>query len=587
MKLKIRILSVKSVFIYFIVISGCVFLILLFFSLNQQRQKAVSFIQKNYSNFSSYASKRQSMIINGVRILPKLSEFYVSPDPEANDFEEMLISFLGNHSYFSNIFLADSRGNVLTNVFPLIEEINFSNDQWFQDAVNSKNLALSIYHINQSCDCPVIFIAYPILDEKDRVEKILVVAENLNWLVDLLPYFNLSPDNIITIFNSEKTVLFRYPANEEIIGKKVPYYEDKMPKQGIVQIKELRDDNGEKWLHAITPVEMGDYTDNNIFISISTPLSILYSPINRQIFVNALISISIISVVFLSIWIVINNLFLIPIDKLNRATVHIIKGNYDFRVKPPIGYGELKQLAEVFNLTINTLDRREKDLKIETKKSRFYTRVLKKTLNDVVDAICSLMEFNDQYTSIHQKRVSELTLLIAKELGLNKKDIEGLRVASLLHDIGKISLPNEILTKSEQLTGLETQIIRDHPSCGYEILKNIRFRYPIALIILQHHERLNGSGYPQSLKSDEIHFGAKILMVADVVEAMVSHRPYRPAPGLGKALEEITKNKGILYDERVVDCCIQLLREKKNIFTHSYHFFDEEKSENVEKNIPT
>ena len=473
---------------------------------------------------------------------------------------------------------------MLTKIFPLNEEINFSNDQWFQDAVNSKNMTLSSYHINKSCDCPVIFIAYPLPDEKDHVEKILVVAENLNWLVDLLPYFNLSPDNVITIFNSEKTTLFRYPADEEIIGRKVFYHEEKILKHGVTQIIELRDNDGEKWLHAVTPVEMGTHTED-IFICISIPLSILYSPINRQILVNALISISILSIIFFSIWIVINNLFLIPIDKLNRATVNIIKGNYDFRLKPPFGYGELKQLAEVFNLTISTLDKREKDLKKETQKSRLYIRILKKTLNDVVDAISSFMDFGDQYTSIHQKRVSELAVLIAKELGLNKKDIEGLRVASLLHDIGKISIPNEILTKTGPLNDLETQIIRDHPSCGYEILKNIRFRFPIALIVLQHHERLNGSGYPKGLKSDEIHFGAKILMVADVFEAMVSHRPYRPAPGLVEALEELTKNKGILYDEKVVECCINLIRKKREIFTYACHLCNEEKSEKMDNNV--
>jgi HD-GYP domain-containing protein (c-di-GMP phosphodiesterase class II) len=141
--------------------------------------------------------------------------------------------------------------------------------------------------------------------------------------------------------------------------------------------------------------------------------------------------------------------------------------------------------------------------------------------------------------------------------------IEGIRIASLIHDIGKIGIPAEILSKPDRLSEIEYSLIKDHSQMGYDILKSIDFPWPIAQIVLQHQERLNGSGYPQGLKGDDILLEAKIIAVADVIEAMSSHRPYRPALGIDQALEEISKNKGILYDPEVVDTCLMLFKEKQ------------------------
>ncbi|MEA1939751.1 MAG: HD domain-containing phosphohydrolase, partial [Candidatus Caldatribacteriota bacterium] len=151
---------------------------------------------------------------------------------------------------------------------------------------------------------------------------------------------------------------------------------------------------------------------------------------------------------------------------------------------------------------------------------------------------------------------------IAKELNLSPDKIEGIRIASLIHDIGKISVPTEILSKSTTLTDLEFSLIKEHSQTGYDILKHIDFSYPVASIVLQHHERINGTGYPNNLKDKEILPEAKIMAVADVVEAMSSHRPYRSALGIDAALEEISKNKGIFYDPKVVDVCLKLFKQK-------------------------
>ncbi|MDD5772522.1 MAG: MEDS domain-containing protein [bacterium] len=188
---------------------------------------------------------------------------------------------------------------------------------------------------------------------------------------------------------------------------------------------------------------------------------------------------------------------------------------------------------------------------------------LREAINGTIQAIVSTVETRDPYTAGHQRRVSDLARSIAKEMCLSEKQIDGIRIAGSVHDLGKISVPSEILTKPGKITDMEFNIIKTHPQTGYNILKNIDFPWPIAQIILQHHERENGSGYPGGIKGKDILLEAKIIAVADVVEAMASHRPYRASYSIKKALKEIASNKGILYDPDVVDICQKLFTEKK------------------------
>jgi len=187
---------------------------------------------------------------------------------------------------------------------------------------------------------------------------------------------------------------------------------------------------------------------------------------------------------------------------------------------------------------------------------------LKINMDATIDTMANMIEVKDPYTSGHQKRVSQLATAIAERLNLSHDKVEGIRIASLIHDIGKIGIPTEILSKSTVLSDIEFNLIKAHSQIGYDILKSIDFTYPVAQIVLQHHEKIDGSGYPNHLKGAEILLESKIICVSDVVEAMSSHRPYRPALGIDAALEEISKNKGILYDPEVVNICIKLFKEK-------------------------
>ena len=187
---------------------------------------------------------------------------------------------------------------------------------------------------------------------------------------------------------------------------------------------------------------------------------------------------------------------------------------------------------------------------------------LKRTMSGTVQAMAHTVETRDPYTAGHQQRVALLARAIAEKMGLSEAQSEGVYMAGIIHDLGKISVPAEILSKPGQINEMEFGLIKTHPRAGYDILRKIEFAWPIAQIVLQHHERMDGTGYPNGIAGEEILLEARILAVSDVVESMASHRPYRPSLGVAPALEEISKNKGVLFDPDVVDACLGLFSEK-------------------------
>ena len=249
------------------------------------------------------------------------------------------------------------------------------------------------------------------------------------------------------------------------------------------------------------------------------------------------------------------------VDDPKIAETALEIGAYGYIIKP------FRNNELIINIQ-NSLRRRELEINGRSYRKNLEqmvaqrTNKLRKVLEGIIHAMSLTVESRDPYTAGHQRRVAKLAAAVAKEMNLSKDRIEGIHMAGMIHDIGKISIPAEILTKPGRITEYEFGIIKLHPKVGFEILKQIEFPWPVAQMVYQHHERLDGSGYPQGLSGEAILLQAKILGVADVVESMASHRPYRPALGIEKALEEISQNKGILYDPDVVDACLRLFKEK-------------------------
>jgi putative nucleotidyltransferase with HDIG domain len=212
----------------------------------------------------------------------------------------------------------------------------------------------------------------------------------------------------------------------------------------------------------------------------------------------------------------------------------------------------VKQRTSELHKEVKQREKTEEDLEESNIK-------LQKLMQDTLKLMASVVEIRDPYTAGHQQNVATLAALISQEMNLEKDVADAVKVAATIHDVGKIRIPIEILNKSRKLIDIEMDIVKTHPITGYQLLKDIDFPWPIAKIVLQHHERLDGTGYPNGLKGDEILFEAKLLGVADVVEGITYHRPYRAGLGLDSAIKEIRKNRGILYDPDVVDAALKII----------------------------
>jgi len=218
----------------------------------------------------------------------------------------------------------------------------------------------------------------------------------------------------------------------------------------------------------------------------------------------------------------------------------------------------LKMVGEIF---ANARERKQSDEELKETMQQLRT-----AMGGVIQAMALTVESRDPYTAGHQRRVADLARAIAQKMGLGIDEIEAIRLGGIIHDLGKISVPAEILSKPGRISLLEFELIKSHPLTAFDILKTIEFPWPLAHIVLQHHERFDGSGYPYGLTGEEINQHARILAVADVVEAMASHRPYRAALGIATALEEILQKRDVLYDPEVVDACEILFSSENYTF---------------------
>lgn len=237
------------------------------------------------------------------------------------------------------------------------------------------------------------------------------------------------------------------------------------------------------------------------------------------------------------------------------------RGASDF-VQKPVRISEF--VARLKRVLLERALRKERNQ--ATEKLKVNLDKFRRAMEGIVQAMSLAVELRDPYTAGHQQRVANLASAIATTMGLPEETIYALRMASSIHDIGKITIPAEILCKPGRLNYLEYELIKNHVIAGYNILKKVEFPWPLAEIIVQHHERIDGSGYPKGLSGNQIRIEARILAVADVFETISSHRPYRPSLGQGRAMEELNENKGLLYDETVSESCLEV------IATQKFHF---------------
>jgi len=284
-------------------------------------------------------------------------------------------------------------------------------------------------------------------------------------------------------------------------------------------------------------------------VSMRIPLSEAYANANRFTIKLSILLLLVLCVLFAFQYFIYNRLLIEPLGRIREKALQIKRDKEGLgETMPEMAGKELNDLTTAFN-----------DMSISLKNNMDN---LQETINGSVFALAKAGEFMGLYTGGHPERVANLAAAIARELDLSDDRIRGIRVMGLLHDIGKIVVPREILSKPTILSDREWGIIREHPKAGSDILKKISFPWPVAEAVLHHHERVDGSGYPSHLKGSDISLEAKILSVSEVVESIASHQLYRPGHGVEAALEEIGRNKDTLYDAGIVDACLRLFREK-------------------------
>jgi putative two-component system response regulator len=256
-------------------------------------------------------------------------------------------------------------------------------------------------------------------------------------------------------------------------------------------------------------------------------------------------------------------IFITAVDDVSRKIKGFELGAVDYITKPFLAE-EVRERVRT-HLALKSMHEQLTDRNVNLELMvREKTIELEKMLEATISTITLMAEIRDPYTSGHQQRVADLACAIAKHMGFSKDNLRAVELAGILHDIGKIRVPTSVMNRPGRLLEIERELLKIHPEVGYNLLKRIPFKLPVAEIVYQHHERMDGSGYPRGLKDDQILLEARILAVADVTEAQSSYRPYRPALGIDVALAEISKNSGMLYDTKVVEVCLSLFKE--NLF---------------------
>ncbi len=466
--------------------------------------------------------------------------------------DRALAARLEQEPSLANISLARANGDVICNATPTAQRISIADRDHFKVAIQTREFAAAGYIISRSTGKPGIGFGYPVLDEAGAPRAVVAIALSLAWLKQEWAKAQLPHGSLVTVVDGGGQVLARYPDPEEWVGKsaaELPLFKDLLAKGGEGTEEGIGLD-GLQRIHGFVPLHRT--ASGQAYLSVGIPKDVVVGPGERAFAMRVLVELVLFVLTFGAVWLGSESLFMRPIAALAAAAKELGKGNLAARAGFKASGDEIGQLAQSFDRMANAYQHHEE--------------ILRKSLEQSIQAISGAEEMRDPYIARHQKRVAKLAVAIARELGLPNDEIHGIELAASVHDFGKMQIPAEILSKRGQLADAEFALYKTHAQAGYDVLKDIAFPWPIAALVWQHHERLDGSGYPQGLKGEQILLGSRIIAVANAVEDMASDKPYRPALGVDVALAEIETGRGTAFDPAVVDACLKLFREGRFSF---------------------
>jgi putative nucleotidyltransferase with HDIG domain len=539
-------------------------LLLMLLAAQEQRQLAVADILSDTERLVALATLQEQELIDTTRqLLVALAELPDLRSGDATRCTALLSDLLPRYTRYLNLGLIDARGYVLCSAIPHDDPVYAGDRAYFLRAIETRDFSIGDYQIGRITGAPSLNFGYPVHDDAGQVRGVVFAAVDYRWLseVEAETQSRLPQGSTITKIDADGIILIQYPNPAEWAG--YPFPDASVAKTVRSEREGVTVGSGADGIprvYAFAPLQSALH-GVEVFLIIGVPEEAAFGPTRRHVALN-LLGVGFASALAVAAaWIGGDRFVLRHVRALVNASERVAAGDLSARTGLPHGDTEHEQLGLAFDRMAESLQQREEERDRAEEALSASVRTLQQTLKGAVSALAATAKYRDPYTAGHQERVTALACAIAEDMGLPDARIDGLRVAGHLHDLGKIALPAEVLTKPSRLTQNETLLVRTHVRAGYEILKTIDFPWPVAEIVLQHHERMDGSGYPQGLADDAILLEARILAVADVVEAMASHRPYRPALGIEKALDEISVNKGILFDAAVVDTCLKLITE--------------------------
>jgi HAMP domain-containing protein len=538
-------------------------LIIILLTGREERRFSANNAKHDALQLAAVASGNQDLLIESTRqMLAGLARLPELRRGDSRACSALFADLLRQYRQYNNIVAVEPNGALWCSGVPAGGPTNYADRGWFPEVMRTRDFVIGEYVIGRVTKQPQSSIAYPILDAGGKVQRIIVTGFGLNWLNQFVAKTKLPPGSVLTVVDRNGTVLARTLEPDKWVGqtvKQAPIVNAILTQQNQGSLETTGID-GIKRLYAFAP--LGTQTTGSVFVFIGIPTSVAYAQAD-WILIRNLIALGMASLLaFIVAWVG-GNLFLLRrINVLLHTAKRLEDGDLSARTGIIYGPGELSKLAHAFDQMAESLEQRIAEREQAEQQLHDTLESLRKAVGATIQVMVSAVETRDPYTSGHQIRSADLARAIAVEMGLPQDKIDAIRMAGSIHDIGKLSIPAEILSKPTKLSEIEFSLIKEHARKGFEILKDVESPWPLAEMVHQHHERMDGSGYPRRLKGDDILMEARILAVADVVEAMASHRPYRPGLGIDVALAEIEKNRGISYDNAVAEACLRLFREK-------------------------
>lgn len=522
-------------------------LAIFYFSNQEGRNNEIAHLKQNTVELAEIIALQEADLLDGTRqLLLTTSLLTEIREYEKGECSQILSTLLDNNNRYINLGVANAEGEVVCSALPLTEKVNIADRQYFIKAFTSQEFSIGAFQQERITRRPAINLGYPVYDNTGKPTGVIFATLDLNRFAQLEERLSskLPAGAILTKVDRNGIVVVRVPNGENWIGRQAPetsvVAEALKANEGVIQATGI---DGRPWVYAFVTIKSDLYQDE-LYLILGQPQETLLANANHVFNRNLLIMIAVGIFLLISTWYIFDLSFMRQIRSLLHVTQSLTKGDLEARYAHlPYGASEINHLGVSFNQMAISLEQRERDLL--------------EAYDTTIEGWSRALDLRDKETEGHTLRVTEMTVALARKAGIPENEIVHIRRGALLHDIGKMGIPDSILLKPDKLTDDEWAIMRKHPAFAYELLYPIEFLRPALSIPYCHHEKWDGTGYPQGLKGEQIPLPARLFAVVDVWDALSYDRPYRKAWSQDLVFKHIREQSGAHFDPKVVEMFLQ------------------------------